>query len=322
MKLVLEIHPPHGNHEAVTHVVVDQFPVRIGRGFDNHVILNDPYVSVRHAEISFNGIGFSAHDLQSENGLVVVNDKGAVTARRQPTAGVKSGDSLRLGQTEIRLYDPHHALPAALPMQKENTLLLRLGRALVAWPLFFLAVLTIMAWTYFEAWTEEPAATMAVAAGSGFAVILIWSALWAAAGRLIRHQSHFMAHMGLASLYMIFSAAFWYVETYINFLTNENLFAEAVRYVLNFLLLAPLIYGALRLATRMPRSRRRFAAAFFSFGLLGGILLFGLVSAKAFEQSPYYASTLEPYLSDWASAQSVETFMAENKAFFKRLDKD
>lgn len=322
MKLVLEIHPPHDSHEAVTHIAVEQFPVRIGRGFDNHIILNDPFVSVRHAEISFNGIGFSAHDLQSENGLIVVNDKGDVTARRQPTVGVKSGDCLRLGQTEIRLYDPHHALPPALPLQKENAMLLRLGRAFIAWPLFLLAIVIVMAWTYFEAWTEEPGATMAVAGGSGFAVILIWSALWAAAGRLIRHQAHFKAHVGLVSLYMIFSAVFWYAEAYINFLTNENLFAEAISYVLNFLLLAPLIYGALRLSTRMTRSRRRFAAGFFSGGLLGGIFLFGLVSAKSFEQSPYYASTLEPYLSEWAPAQSVETFMAENKEFFGRLNKD
>lgn len=321
MKLVLEIHGYHGNADAISYVTVDSFPFKIGRGYDNHLIIADPYVSPNHADISFNGTTFNVHDLNSENGVTVINDKGEVTSRRAPTAPVKSGDRFRIGQTEIRVYDPHHVVPKALPVQKDNVVLLKLGKPYIAWPLFASALSIMLGWTYLEVWTEETGFTLAMALGGSATAILVWSAIWATAGRLVRHQSSFTAHVGLFSLYMIFSTFFWYIEAYADFLTNENLIGTIVSYVLNFILLTPLIYGALRLSTRMNRARRRTAALFFSGGLMGGILLFGLVSAKNFEQAPFYAATLEPYLSGLAKAETVDSFMSENKAFFDRFDK-
>lgn len=321
MKLILEVHPPHGSHESVTHVAVEKFPFRIGRGFDNDLILNDPYASVKHAEISaadglHSGVAFNVHDLGSENGVVQMNDKGAVTTRRAASAPLRSGDRLRLGMTEIRVYDPHHALPPALPVQKENALLARLSRPAVAWGLFAASVAGIMCWTYLEVWSEEVRLALASAGGGAALVVLLWAGIWAAAGRLIRHRSLFVAHLGLFSLYMLLSTLFWYAETYINFLSNENLAATIVSYGLNFLLLTPLLYGALRLATNMPRRRRRFAALFFAGGLVGGTLLFSAISQKNFEPAPFYAATLEPYLASLAPARTVPEYMAENKALF------
>jgi hypothetical protein len=64
---------------------------RLGRAFDNDIVINDSSVSRHHASIeSVNG-RFELRDLQSQNGTYVSDER--VTQRP-----IADGDSIRLGQ--------------------------------------------------------------------------------------------------------------------------------------------------------------------------------------------------------------------------------
>jgi len=74
-------------------------PVTIGKGPATIQISDDPAVSTRHAEVALRGGAFVVTDLGSTNGTFV---GGA------PLAGehvLRTGDELRIGETELRYED-------------------------------------------------------------------------------------------------------------------------------------------------------------------------------------------------------------------------
>ena len=68
----------------------------LGRAPDNDIVILDPYVSARHAEIVFGKSGFFVRDLGSVNGTYV-NGRKLGRERR-----LRKGDRLELGDTIFR----------------------------------------------------------------------------------------------------------------------------------------------------------------------------------------------------------------------------
>lgn len=310
MKLVLEI-IPHTGDEQVTHRVIEQFPLTVGRSFNNDVILSDPHISPQHLRIGYEGEQWTVTDLGSANGFSVNGTHAA-----KETLPLKSGDTLRIGHTELRLFAPHHPVTEAVRLQKAHPVYAWLNRPFAVWGCFFIAFAVLQGWAYLEIWTEEIKMVLAGTAAATAGSIMLWATLWSVAGRLIRRKPHFKSHLTIASLYLIAAAATWYVEAYTDFLTNENWVAAVVSYGIHFILLTLLLQGSLALATRMTERRRRIAGIFFAAGILLGVFSLSLISARNFTQQPLYPATLEPYLSQFAPADTLDEFMAGNEKVF------
>ncbi|MCF0092146.1 MULTISPECIES: FHA domain-containing protein [unclassified Micromonospora] len=75
-------------------------PQVIGRAPTGHVVINDPHLSRRHAEVWLAPEGASLRDLGSTNGTWL-NDRRITEVER-----LADGDVIRLGRTELRLFDP------------------------------------------------------------------------------------------------------------------------------------------------------------------------------------------------------------------------
>jgi Na+-translocating ferredoxin:NAD+ oxidoreductase RnfA subunit len=181
---------------------------------------------------------------------------------------------------------------------------------------FMLALAMTLGWSFLEIWTDEPGLTLAAMAAGTIAIIAVWAGIWAVTSRLIRKRSYFKNHVALICLYMIAGTCAWYAEIYVDFLTNENWLSSVVVYGCNFVLLACLLYYSLNIATRMPRRQQKTSAVVVSAALIGGVYLFSLVSAKTFNQQPLYPTTLEPYLAQFAPADTVDGFIKDSKKLF------
>ncbi|MBI1216669.1 MAG: FHA domain-containing protein [Alphaproteobacteria bacterium] len=310
-RLILEItsHRPDG---AVIHRAVESFPATLGRGYHNDIILGDPHVSASHISIDRAEDGFIVTDLDSENGMLLNN-------RRQPKGPVRvgSGDMLRIGLTDIRVFSPAHPVPAAARLARPSQLASDLSRSVVVWPLLAGAAAMLGLWTYLQTATPDIGQALAVTVAVALLVIIVWSALWAVAGRLIRNKSRFRSHVSLISAAMILAVVFYYVEACVGFLTNEDGLGTFIDYTLSGLFLAAVIRGALELATDMSARRRALAGLFFAGGLMGAVFLLGMLGNSSFSPLPPYAAQLEPYLSKIAIAKTPKDFMADNEALFK-----
>lgn len=76
---------------------LDHAPIVIGRGADAQIILDDDYVSTRHARVAVSGDQWFVEDLGSTNGTYI----GSVRIT-QPTA-ISVGTQVRIGKTVLEL---------------------------------------------------------------------------------------------------------------------------------------------------------------------------------------------------------------------------
>ena len=82
---------------AGTTVSLESAPIVIGRGADAQIVLDDDYVSTRHARIAVSGDQWFVEDLGSTNGTYI----GSVRIN-QPTA-ISLGTQVRIGKTLLEL---------------------------------------------------------------------------------------------------------------------------------------------------------------------------------------------------------------------------
>ena len=309
-KSVFDVTHPDEGH--TTRHIVSTYPARIGRAFDNDIILDDVYVDPHHAVIQRapdNGDLF-IHDLGSQNGII---DNHHTTHKLR----LVSGHSFTLGRTEIRHYSVAHNLASTLKLEKPRAWQRHVQQPFAVWPLFLLTIAFVTGWSYLNIWSDEIAPALSSAAvivGSG---ILIWSAAWALVGRILRRRAFFNGQIAVASLYTLACCILWSLQAYVNFFTNENWAAQVFDYALSFLILSSLLSAALSFATTMLPKKRRAAAMIAAAGVLFGSLAFSLINQKSFDPSPHYASGIEPYLTSMVSAQTPDVIMTSNEKLFK-----
>jgi hypothetical protein len=309
MKLILEI--SQQDEDGALHRAVERFPATIGRGYHNDIILSDPHIGESHLRIDYDGQVWTLTDLGSVNPT-----QHNAKALRSATAPLASGDTLRLGNTTLRVFDPAHAIPPPIKMQKASPAFLWLNRPRNVWASFLLAVASVCAWSYVAVWTENLRLALVTAATGTMIAIVLWAALWSAAGRLLRRRSWFMAHMALISLACVFSVASWFLSSYIGFLTSEGSFSSGFGYLLDAVLVTLLLYGSLSLSTLMKKRKRTQAALFFSGGLVLGIFAVGFIGSEKFSPDALYPYKLEPFLSGVAREETVDSFMDRSAKVF------
>lgn len=303
-KLVIRI-GDHDGDDAVVYYRPEVFPVTLGRGFINDIILPDPHASARHAEIVHDGTDWVLRDLGSENGIHI---GGAPVKDGQ--ARLKSGDEFMIGRTPVAVFDPHHPVPAAEKLEHTHPFIAHMASGFLPWLYFMLAIAAICLMDYLDFWTEN-AAAQATKTATGIALgILLWAVPWSVAGRLIRHRSAFCAQVAMVSLCLLAATLLWPMQDLLNFLTNENTFALVLEYTLNGALIAGLVYGSLAIATHMTVRRRALAAGFFTAGLMSCVLILTYLGSDDFAAQPQYAAGLVPYLQSLPPADDIESFLS------------
>lgn len=312
-RLILEIHSSHMGPTITHSQRIDGFPCRIGRAYDNDVILHDPFVSPHHLEIGLHEEeGWVVRDLGSENGFAL-NDADTTGGE----ARLHSGDEMEIGKTRIVLFAEEHPVPPTIRLVRDHPWLRFLSGAGVGWLLFIVMAAGFMIATYFMNWTDDTPRRLAETAIGIMTMSLVWASAWALAGRLIRHQAKFSGHLGVFSLVLLLSLGLDYIDGYVAYLTNEGAFSQILSETMFFLLGAFLIYSCLTLSTEMRMRRRMTTAAVFAGGVVLGSFLFSLASSQGTELRPDYPSVIKPYLTDLAPSQDLDAFMKSNAELFE-----
>ncbi|MDD9900685.1 MAG: FHA domain-containing protein [Alphaproteobacteria bacterium] len=309
MKIILTV-SHHGEDEDLAHVV-STLPVHIGRGFDNDVILTDPHVEAHHARI----------EATEEGGWRIVH-----LGRVNPTvlnggdvpecAAMSSGDALKLGRTRLHVYAPDHAVPPPVPLKETSSAFFRLLSGYISWPLFLLALVVMIGWSYTAIWSREIGQLLAANGVFAAVAMAVWAGIWAVVGRLSRRRASYTGQIGVISLYAILLCAAWFVGTGLSFLASEALWATIVSEILFAAALAFLLYGCLALATRMPRRKRRQSSLFLACGLTLGMVVVDIVVARQFSPDPNYPWLLRPYLAGMAPAVTPDAFIDDSMTLF------
>jgi len=180
---VLSRHGEVGQRERI-----EAAEARIGRAFDNDVVIDDPHVAPHHLRIYRGGDGeLVAEDLGSLNGLYP--EQGALRATHLPLG---KNPGIRIGRTILRVHDAAHAVPAEK--------LLTPPRAHVRWAagLGMALLLALLALEWLNL-TSEPSANQMLLPLLGFVTILaLWTSVWAMLSRVFFGQARFSLQLRIA----------------------------------------------------------------------------------------------------------------------------
>ena len=161
--------------------------LRIGRSYQNDVIIDDPAVAPDHLRVT-----------QAEDGAILVtavdaSSPFAIRGERRERSLVDGDTVLRVGHTSMRIRDETYAVPAAAAVIVSKPRWIELAALIVVALLINGAILWLNE-------TAEPKFSRYVAGMAGLgAAVLIWSGLWALISRIFAGAARFPRHLGIAA---------------------------------------------------------------------------------------------------------------------------
>ena len=171
--------------------LVHHWPLRIGRGLANDVVLSDPHLALQHLSIAPGEQGLALHVGATRNGV-------QIGAKRLPAdmhmALSADGEPLEFsaGRTRLRLRLPGHALAAELPLAATASFARRVVPVVIA-------AIVVLAGLLLRTWLDTDPDGFGRAAGSMLLGVVVaggvWCGAWALLSKTFAHQARFGWHL-------------------------------------------------------------------------------------------------------------------------------
>ena len=312
-QIVVEILDGRGRVHARTRL--HEFPATIGRAYTSDIIIDDPYVDAEHLRLSRVDSGpVTIEDAGSVNGTFEAGSKARVTR-----VEVKPGLELKIGHSHLRFQDPTHPLPPTL-VERSDLSYDRLGQRQIAIPVALLTVLWFAVSGWFSSY-ERTTVLKQVAIGVFVLVILAtWAGIWSLASRMIQHRFNFIAHLTLASMFLIATDVVDVVGSWLGVIAPATRVETAVGLIAGIPLIFALITGHLALASALSTHARRRAA----LGIMVGFAaLYGLTEWSTrddFESELEYPATIRPVPTNMLSKSPPEEFFGKATELREKVD--
>lgn len=289
----------------------DEFPINIGRGYQNNLILDDPYVSVEHITINESENGWHIEDKNSENGVKYRLHSSGSTAGQ-----LNSGDEVILGRTRLRLVSPLHPVAKThlLPTKASFSKILAHPLVASATVLITIALLLIdyQLSIPVKTGTEKVIANMFPT----FIFALAWAGIWAFVGRVIIHRASFLPHFIAALMVFIISMLTAATSEYITFNLNSTTFSTVIEFIIIGLTIAGLLYINLSNSTNLNKKSNLITSHCVAWSMLLMGLFMQYVNKPEFSHAPEYASQLKPPFAKVATSKNLDDFMKDSEKIF------
>ena len=283
--------------------------IHIGRGYDNDVILDDPYVARQHLRISRDDSGvLVAEDLGSENGMLA--DRGGERAERIVLHGDRP---IRIGHTTLRIRDMGYAVAEERPIEPQARL----------WPYALGLGAAILAIEIAGLWlgeTAEPKLTSYLTPLLALCLVALgWIGAWAVLARIFSGQAHFERHLVIALAGLLTYSLYGEFVEFTAFSLSWRLLTT-YQYVGSLGILAVTCFHHLR---EIGPARPRLKA-----GLLAGLVCLAVATQTLRQseagfgyESPVTTQRLLPPGLRLAPLKSADTFFADVAKLRKPLDR-
>jgi len=284
------------------------FPVRIGRAYDNDIIIDDPYISENHVEILQDGDGHVlVTDQKSDNGMFSLHP-----LQRHDVINVENNQRIRIGHTDLRFRSTSHPVretyidrgtPSRLHFVLTNTIML---------PVIWLLCALVMLGFHYQLSSHDVTFTRLLGEILPvFIVIVVWAFGWSIASKIVTHKFYFAFHAILVSLVI---TGFYLIEPvfeYIEFIFPVSRLAERLTLITDFTLPAILLYGHLRQSTVLSKKLARNAAIATAFVIVGVFHLISYINEPEFTNQPQFSTALKAPVFNRRTAQSIEDFFSD-----------
>jgi len=282
--------------------------LRIGRGYGNDVILDDPFVAPEHLRVFRDAAGaLAVESLSPGNGMFVGRSS-------EPAPGALATDGVvRIGRTALRIRDASHAVPAERPMPAHRR----------EWPAAVAILTAIIAIEVLSLWLNEVnefrISRYATSLVGALVAVLGWSALWSILTRIFAGHMRFERNLLIASAGLLTYSLLNEVLGLLPFALSWDR-ATALEFVGLWCILAVVVFLHLR---EIGPARLRLKG-----GLVAGIAVIGIatqllgqIETRAVFR-PAQAMRLFPPAFRLAPAQDETAFFGDIAKLKAKLDVD
>jgi len=293
---------------------VERLPLRLGRAYDNDIILDDPYVSPRHIEIlAGNEGGILIRDLDSSNGLFSLHP-----LTRHSELKLEENQRIRIGHTDIRLRSKSFPVRETFIDRLRPSQVHLLFTNLIMLPVFWiLAGAVFITYNYEQSYRDMTFNNTVSQILPLFIFIFVWSCAWSIVSKVITHKYYFSYHAILTSLVM---AGFYIIEPvfeYIEFRIPVAGLAENLSLITDLGLPMILLYGNLRQSTPLSKTRARLTALVTSVLVVGVLHLIAYVNQPEFNNHPRFSNVLKAPMFGPSHYASINDFFADTTRLSK-----
>jgi hypothetical protein len=304
--LFIEILNPDGSikhRHNITHL-----PVRLGRAYDNDIILDDPHTAAHHAIIERNQLDeLVISDLESINGITLNH-------QREPYFVVDGHNTYRLGRTRLRIRTRDFAIN---PEVIDNT-----NHRWEGWLPALVAMAIISLITLSSTWiadlNERNFSDYLEEVINMLVFALVWSGIWALLGRLFTGHPRFGRQLFIASCTLlayevwewlsgILAYAFSW-ESLVTFNSHPMVFVTAIA-----------LYFHLTTAGHKRPDRLKAYLLVLAIFSSSFILINKYQSSKHFTDVLYMSSLYTPSLR-MSQNQSISEFMDDMRTLQEKVD--
>ena len=300
------------HRDVVGRFRVDRAEITIGRGYDNDVIVDDPYVAAQHLRIIRDDAGrLVAEDLGSANGLFL--EKSRSRCARVVLDGVQP---IRIGQSLVRIRESSHAVePERLAGSERRSLQVW---AAVGLGLVLLGIDALLIW--FGQTSEAHLSDYLLPSLTLVGTAAAWVGIWSLLSRLFAGRSMFLHHVLIAEAGML---AFWLYTAFAQFssfaLTLPGVFSY--QYIASWLVLAAICFLHLREVGRTHLVAK---------GVVVGLLLVTAIAVQTLQRSEAFANSGRQTISHVLMPPSLRlvplrdegAFMGDIEQLKSKLDAD
>ncbi|BBM01891.1 FHA domain-containing protein [Microbulbifer sp. GL-2] len=306
-------------HRVQVRYRMDGDKFTLGRAYNNDAILEDMHADGRHAEIHRDEDGnYILHDLNSINGsqlLGNLQDK-SVKPGEISSHQIASGDLVQFGKSRLRLFNCDDAVPEATPLHSLESFFSGLSRPLNA-ILLVLAVACSTVLLSYLGYARSYEWTLAVnILASATIGLAIYAGAWAFIGRVVKHETHFFAHLSIAAIGALTYTVWEWFSGVLNYNFAIGDLMEALDFLVLAIILPAMLWCACYLATNLRRGWRWAVALVLPIGFLGLSLVESVGKLDDFSEAPEISTELKYDNMLLRKPVPMQEFIASSPALF------
>jgi hypothetical protein len=287
---------------------VTELPVRIGRAFNNDIVIADPYVSPVHLIIEK---GWIAVDQGSENGSLI----GKGTRINEP-AELVSGDLVTIGRTQLRFWSPGHAVPRELSLPSQQSI----AHRVVVPVLSVISLIGVSAVLTMHQFLDNATRIKAI---SHFAHALpylffplLWAGTCACAGFIVRRRANFALQLIVSNCALFCVLALTSLTEYVDYFTCNTKVADITQYAGIIIISILLLFLNLSITTGVADLRRAIISAVIGVSVIATVALTDFAARFEKRITPEYSQTLKPPYAKVAKSIPLDRFIKDCESLF------
>lgn len=292
-----------------------QDEITVGRGYQNDLRLDDPYICAHHMQINRDPLSGAllCQDLESINGTKINHDICTMS-------NLHDQDIITIGRTHLRIFDADAEVAPTLPLSDFEENIAWLNKKRIALGLTFIVFLFAAYSNFIASFDEIKSSRLVLTTLGQLMLFSIWPLLVAGLSRLNKKESRLASQFSLLWLFLLLMEVFTFLRGVIDFNFPQLPLIAGLDAVFYAVSAFAFIWMTLFVAFHQTLKRRNIISGLMSFLLIFGLYFEDVVEEESFNSRPSYNLPLLPSTYHFLEPMGTEEWINETESLFDKLE--